>query len=72
MDQMTITYIITAFTGFSAVISTFMLIKGKQRLSVKNIVTTIGFYLVCIMGIYGITQGVSLLNVQTLIENMLR
>ncbi len=71
MDQMTMTYVIAAGTGLFTAGSIFYYTKNKRFLG-RSVFTTIASALVFIMCIYGIIKGVSILNVQAMIESMMR
>ncbi|PID82340.1 MAG: hypothetical protein CSB16_01885 [Clostridiales bacterium] len=68
MDQMTITYLVTAFTGIYALGSIAYYVKNKRFIG-RNAFAAIASVVVCILGVISIVKGIPITQLQYLIES---
>ncbi len=69
MNQMTITYLVTAFTGIYTVGSIVYYVKNKRFIG-RSVFTPIASLIVFIMGVIAIVKGIPITQLQYLIESM--
>lgn len=69
MNQMMLTYIITALCGLFSISSIMYFLKNKRFIGRRSF-TTIAAVIVTAMGLFAIIKGVPITQIQYLIESM--